>query len=277
MIVALVFGAIYGVVAVGRLPGLRVDRTAAAVAGVLNHLVRALNARIAHPAALLVALVGTAGLLSAIFVNDTICVAFTPVVLELARARQRRALPYLLALTTAATIGSVATIVGNPQNMLIETVSRIGFFSSAAALGPIALVGLAIDLLRPVGTATAGGLAVTAAVLSNLVSNVPALMLFTPLVPDLPQPGHAWLTPAMASTLAGNLTVMGSIANLIVVESARRHGEHVRVGDHLKLGVPITALTLAFGVWWLAASRGSRPDLSTRGTSSVDGDRATES
>ena len=87
--------------------------------------------------------------------------------------------------------------------------------------------------------------------LSNLVSNVPAVMLFTPLVPRLPDPPRAWLALAMASTLAGNLTIVGSIANLIVVEGARRRGAHVSLGEYMKVGVPVTLLTMAFGVWWV--------------------------
>ena len=80
-----------------------------------------MSARVAHPAAVLAGLVAIAGMLSAILVNDTICVVFTPVVMELASLRGHRPLPYLLALATASNIGSVATIVGNPQNMLIGT------------------------------------------------------------------------------------------------------------------------------------------------------------
>jgi Na+/H+ antiporter NhaD/arsenite permease-like protein len=288
--------------------------------GAFDRLVRAMNARFAHPAALLGALVAAAGILSAVVVNDTVCVVFTPMVLELARARRHSPLPYLLALATAANIGSVATIVGNPQNMLIGSVSRLGFARFTTALAPVAAAGLVIDavviwlvfrrelraadrmtmslspeprervtplriasaidwrllllfaalfvlvgaaeqvgidrglfeILRPLGTATAGGLAVTAAALSNVVSNVPAVMLFVPLVPRLPDPPRAWLILAMASTLAGNLTIVGSIANLIVVESARRHGARVRLGDYLKVGVPVTILTIVFGLWWLA-------------------------
>jgi Na+/H+ antiporter NhaD/arsenite permease-like protein len=86
--------------------------------------------------------------------------------------------------------------------------------------------------------------------MSNLVSNVPAVMLFSHLVPELPDPGRAWLTLAMASTLAGNLTVVGSIANLIVVEGARRVCP-ISFREYLKVGVPATLLTLAAGVLML--------------------------
>jgi Na+/H+ antiporter NhaD/arsenite permease-like protein len=312
-----------------------------------------------HPAALLVAVVFAAGALSALFVNDTVCLVFTPVLLEVAAARRHRPLPYLLALATASNIGSVATLTGNPQNMLIGSVSGIGYRSFAAALAPVAVVGLALDaailwllfrkdlhagafemegvatrpahramlaksllvaaglvaaflagvdtalaaaaaaavllltrrvkpekvyrqvdwgllalfvglfvvvagiervgldrrlfdLLRPVGVETVAGLSVVSALLSNLTSNVPAVMLFTRIVPQLPDPTTSWLALAMSSTLAGNLTLIGSIANLIVVEGARRRGIRVSFLDYLKVGLPVTALTLAFGIWWLS-------------------------
>ena len=90
-----------------------------------------------------------------------------------------------------------------------------------------------------------------AAILSNLISNVPAVMLFTPLIPQLPEPHTSWLALGMASTLAGNLTLLGSIANLIVLEGARRQGVTIGFADHLKVGLPVTAVTMLFGVWWL--------------------------
>ena len=88
--------------------------------------------------------------------------------------------------------------------------------------------------------------------LSNLVSNVPAVLLFKPLMEVMPQKELAWLALAMSSTLAGNLTVLGSVANLIVVESARRSGTHLGFLEYLKVGVPLTILTTLAGVAWLA-------------------------
>jgi len=293
------------------------------LSGVFARIVVAVSRRVEHPAALLAALVAAAGVLSAVFVNDTICVAFTPLVLELAALRRHHPLPYLLALATASNIGSAATIVGNPQNMLIGSVSHIGVLRFTAALAPVAAIGLAIDaavlwllfrpqlvahaanhrmlpagagavqqridpaavlnaidwrllllfaglfvvvgaaeqqgidrqlfaLLRPLGIATIGGLSATAVVLSNAISNVPAVMLFTRVVPKLPHPDTAWLALAMSSTFAGNLTTVGSIANLIVIESARRRGVAVSFRDHARAGVPVTLATVLFGVWWLA-------------------------
>jgi Na+/H+ antiporter NhaD/arsenite permease-like protein len=400
LVPALIFVATYAILALGRPPLLRIDRTGAAIIGAilmvtvgglpLDEAYRAVDhgtlvllfgmmvlvahlqlarffstvarvtvAWIHHPAALLVAVVFASGALSALFVNDTICLVFTPVLIEVAAARRHPPLPYLLALATASNIGSVATITGNPQNMLVASVSGIGYLPFASALAPVAAVGLAIDaallwalfrkdlhagpfewdatpsravhrammvkssiviagvvaafvagvtpalvsagaaavllvtrrvepekiyrqvdwgllalfvglfvvvagveragldrrlfeLLRPVGVDGVAGLSVVAALLSNLVSNVPAVMLFTRLVPHLPDPTTSWLALAMSSTLAGNLTLIGSIANLIVVEGARRRGVRVSFLDYLRVGVPVTVLTLAFGVWWLS-------------------------
>ena len=92
----------------------------------------------------------------------------------------------------------------------------------------------------------------TTAVISNAISNVPAVMLFTSVVPHLPDPRTAWLTVAMSSTLAGNLTVSGSIANLIVIEGARRRGLRIGFFEYVRVGVPLTLVTLVFGVWWLS-------------------------
>ncbi len=329
------------------------------LAGGLAALAQYTSARVAHPAALLVLLVAVSGVLSALFVNDTICLVFTPLVLDIVLARGLRPLPFLLALATASNIGSAATITGNPQNILIGSVSGLSFARFASALTPVSLAGLAIDAallcvvfrrdlrpsgavlppmppvtthqgvlwktlavcvlvlagflagyntalvaasgaavllvtrrvrprkiyaaidwdllmlfiglfvivaageragfdqrifewLAPLGVGTLAGLSATAAVVSNAISNVPAVMLFTRLVPKLPDPTASWLALAMSSTLAGNLTILGSIANLIVVEGARRRGVKVGFVEYAAVGVPITLLTLAFGVWWLS-------------------------
>jgi Na+/H+ antiporter NhaD/arsenite permease-like protein len=391
---AVIFATTYLVVALGRAPGIRLDRTGAAVVGaafmvafhvvtperayamvdlgtlvllfgtmvIVGHLrlagffrwvAAAVARRASSPRQLLAGIVAVAGLLSAVFVNDTICLALTPLVLEVSAALGVRATPYLLALATASNIGSTATLTGNPQNMLIGVASGVRYRDFFAALAPVALVGLVIDFavlalvyrrevshrppprgargprLHPfltlkslaaaaamiawffaganvsmvaftagaallltrrvkpekvfleinwnlltlfaglfvvVGAAREAGvtgalfdllhareahgaasLTAATAALSNLVSNVPAVMLLIPLVPELPDPHRAWLTLAMASTLAGNLTVLGSIANLIVVEGARKACP-IGFAEYLKVGVPITLLTLATGV-----------------------------
>lgn len=397
---AAIFLATFAVLAAGRAPFLRIDRTGAAIVGavlmvvtgaigfpdavqavdfptllllfgmmiIVAHLrlaggialvARAIGGGVQSRVRLLFALVFAAGLLSALFVNDTVCLVFTPVVLDLAAARRERPLPYLLALATASNIGSVATITGNPQNMLIGSMSGISFARFAAALTPVAAAGLALDgaiiwllfrrelagsptaipelprirlhrpllgktlgviagvlaaflagfdsalvavsgaaallvtrrvrprkiyaaidwellvlfaglfvvvgageragldrrlleWMRPLGVQTVAGLSATAAVLSNAVSNVPAVMLFTRIVPRLPEPGRAWLALAMSSTLAGNLSVLGSIANLIVIEGARRRGVAVSFTDYARVGVPVTVSTMLLGILWLS-------------------------
>lgn len=90
------------------------------------------------------------------------------------------------------------------------------------------------------------------AVLSNLVSNVPAMLLLKPLVVSLPDQRSAWLTVAMASTLAGNFTVIGSIANLIVVQGAAANEIEVGFWDYFRVGAPLTLLTLALGTAWMS-------------------------
>jgi Na+/H+ antiporter NhaD/arsenite permease-like protein len=298
------------------------------------------------------------GLLSAFFVNDIICLVMVPFALLATRRMGLKPLPYLLAVATSANIGSVATITGNPQNMLIGSFSGLTYRHFLWHLGPVALIGLGFDWLiihrmcgndfvpggaegvaaapphvstrelrKPalvialvlvgflagvppammaaigaalmlitrtrnprlvydevdwgllvffvglfliVGGAENSGLtrylfdiaersnlqnaaiftAVTA-VLSNLVSNVPAVMLLKTLVPAFCDPHTGWLVLAMASTLAGNLTITGSVANLIVVE--RAHGEvHIGFWDYSRVGIPVTLVTLAVGWAWLA-------------------------
>ncbi|HEX7087043.1 MAG TPA: anion transporter [Vicinamibacterales bacterium] len=319
---------------------------------------RLVAAHVRHPAALVAAITVAAGVLSALFVNDTVCLMFTPIVIEVAALRGLSPLPLLLGVATGANIGSVATITGNPQNMLIGSLSGIGYARFAGALAPVALVGLALNAalicllfrrdlsgaaapprparirplhrrlmvkpllvaaamlvgflagvepalvaaggaaallvtrrikpekvwkrvdwdllmlfvglfiviggiehagldrqlfewLRPLGLETMHGLTAIATLLSNVISNVPAVMLLSRFVPELPSPETAWLTLAMSSTLAGNLTLLGSIANLIVLEGARRRGVTITFGQYLRVGLPVTLLTLAFGVWWL--------------------------
>ena len=92
-------------------------------------------------------------------------------------------------------------------------------------------------------------LTVVTAVLSNLVSNVPAVLLFKTVIPTFGEPTRAWLLLAMASTLAGNLTILGSVANLIVVEQARGVGIRIGFLEYSKAGVPVTVVTLLVG--WL--------------------------
>jgi Na+/H+ antiporter NhaD/arsenite permease-like protein len=115
-------------------------------------------------------------------------------------------------------------------------------------------------LLTPQAIAAVNGLrlgdvwiltAMTAA-LSNIISNVPAVLALKPFVQNLPDANRAWLVVAMSSTLAGNLTLIGSVANLIVAERARAAGIELSFAAYCRVGIPLTFLSLAFGAWWLS-------------------------
>jgi len=109
------------------------------------------------------------------------------------------------------------------------------------------ITGDILDLVKRLRLERTGVLTAWSAVLSNLVSNVPAVLVFKPFLSTLPDPRHAWLTLAMSSTLAGNLTVLGSIANLIVIERSRRTVK-ISFLEYLKVGVPLTLITLWIGI-----------------------------
>jgi Na+/H+ antiporter NhaD/arsenite permease-like protein len=96
-------------------------------------------------------------------------------------------------------------------------------------------------------------LSLVSAALSNLVSNVPAVLLLEPVAQAVPTNLRetAWLALAMSSTFAGNLTVLGSVANLIVVETAGRDGVTISFWEYCKVGIPLTVITLLLGIAWL--------------------------
>jgi Na+/H+ antiporter NhaD/arsenite permease-like protein len=94
-------------------------------------------------------------------------------------------------------------------------------------------------------------LSAVTAILSNLVSNVPAVLVLKSFIDPLRDHHTAWLTVAMASTLAGNFTMLGSIANLIVVQRAAVSGVTIGFWDYFRVGAPLTLLTLAIGTLWL--------------------------
>src|SRR5438445_1058639 len=181
----IVFFASYFVFALGKFPGLKIDRPGAAIIGaVLMVAFRIMSAQEALRAIdfativllfsmmliganlhlggffewvtetvfvrlnahqLLAAVIFTSGILSAFLVNDVVCLVMTPFIVKLTRRLGLKPIPYLLAVATASNIGSVATITGNPQNMLIGSVSRISYLNFLAHLGPIAIVGLLMD------------------------------------------------------------------------------------------------------------------------------------
>src|SRR5262249_32590175 len=102
-------------------------------------------ARFSGPLTLLAVTITLSGILSAFLVNDVVCVAMTPLVLHLCHRLDRPPIPYLVGLATASNIGSVATITGNPQNMIISSLSHISYVRFAARLAPVAVIGLVLN------------------------------------------------------------------------------------------------------------------------------------
>jgi len=319
---------------------------------------------------------GLTALLSALILNDTVVLMFTPIIIKVCRSIDANPVPFLVGEALAANIGSVATGVGNPQNAYILVQSGIAFSDFALALTPLALISLAVavaivalvfrkdifdggldkpmrierplsiisvpkvkvetplllvlvvllavfvgfvispwlhtpisliaflggcflllalplikkdsgtaPILRGVdwtlilffvglfillkGVETSGlmsmmlgsledlgagmsgvaGLAVISSVLSNLISNVPAVMLLSPAIPI--GNDSLWLALASSSTLAGNATVLGAAANVIVVEKGLSMGVEVRFWDFVKAGLPVALVTLFISVLFL--------------------------
>jgi Na+/H+ antiporter NhaD/arsenite permease-like protein len=114
--------------------------------------------------------------------------------------------------------------------------------------------GLTARLLEPIAAWDLHRLPIfvtVTAVLSNLVSNVPAVMLLRTVVASFPDAHAGWLVLAMSSTLAGNLTITGSVANIIVVERAAAEGVALGFRDYFRVGLPVTIVTLIVGSVWL--------------------------
>jgi Na+/H+ antiporter NhaD/arsenite permease-like protein len=338
------------------------------LSGFFERLIGMAMRRITTPKGLLAVTIGVSGVLSAFLINDVVCVAMTPLVLHLARRMKFDPIPQLIGLATAANVGSVGTITGNPQNIFIGVHSGISYLRFAARLLPIALLGLVLTYLvvlwvyrgrlvapdeqaaprakdawtdegaprsrrharmqvkavaltlaavalfftgLPMELVALGAAAVVlldrikpekvyrqvdwqllvmftglfivvhafrvhvvdgwdiegwtwllnhptdrlslvSAALSNLVSNVPAVLLLEPVVQVVPAATRetAWLSLAMSSTFAGNLTVLGSVANLIVVENARRAGVPISFWEYCQVGIPLTIVTLILGIAW---------------------------
>jgi len=122
--------------------GMMILSSLMARAGIFRWVSWAALERAHGPRTLLLAIVAVAGGLSALLVNDTICLMCTPIVLALVDEARLPPLPYLLALAFASNAGSVATLTGNPQNMLIGTLSAIGYAQFAKALIVPALLSL---------------------------------------------------------------------------------------------------------------------------------------
>jgi Na+/H+ antiporter NhaD/arsenite permease-like protein len=313
----------------------------------LEYLIRYVRS----PFGLIIVLTFGSGSLSALFLNDTIALILTPLVVGLTVSLQLNPIPYLLALAGATNIGSLATLSGNPQNILIGSFSGISYLQFAKALTPLAIVGLLIQMgllwglypevrstkptLKPkhmryrvfkplltksllvtagllvsflIGIPTAEATLIAAGLLlvtrrikperilskvdwdllllfsglfiltegvqklgllngfsgfvhdplsilgvttllSNLVSNVPAVLLLHHLIPH--PDTRTWLLLAASSTLAGNLTLLGSVANLIVAEAVANQGYRLTFWEHLRFGVPLTVITLVLAYFWL--------------------------
>jgi Na+/H+ antiporter NhaD/arsenite permease-like protein len=392
-----IFVATYTVVAVGRVPGLRIDRAGAAFLGAalmvgcgaigLDDAYRAIDfntialllgmmivvanlrlagffelvtgfvvARARHPLWLLLAVVGVTGVLSALLVNDTICLVLTPLVLLVVLRLRRDPVPYLIAVALASNIGGAATLTGTPQNMIIGGFSGVSYRAFSAALAPVSAIGLGLTVLlvaalwrreflsgdrllgevsvpvlldrgllrktvlvllgvlaaflagvQPAEAALIGGglllasrrvevariyreidwtlllmfaglfvvvaglehavltpervralsvlpleqgwvLAAVTAVLANIVSNVPAVLVLKPFVAELADPARAWLLVAMTATLAGNFSLLGSVANLIVVQRARAEGVVIGFWTYFLVGAPLSVLTITAGL-----------------------------
>jgi Na+/H+ antiporter NhaD/arsenite permease-like protein len=336
--------------------GLMVVSAQFRLGGFYTWVTRRLASAEVRPPALLALLVGVVGGLSAVLANDIVCLAIAPLLVEGCARRRLSPVPFLLGLACAANVGSAATLIGNPQNMLIGQrlhLSFAGYVLDAAVpslLGLVVvwvvvtistrgrwegqtpipaveepelnrwqtgkgilvlallLVGfLAVPIPREVLALTAAAVLLTSRrmasrdilglvdwhllvlfiglfvvnfalvdsgtlaratavfqgagvdlarlsvlflvtpVLSNLVSNVPAVMLL------LPQASRPLAGPvlALASTLAGNLIIVGSIANIIVVDQAARMRVSISWRQHAAVGVPVTLATLAIAALWL--------------------------
>ena len=127
-----------------------------------------------------------------------------------------------------------------------------GLFVVVAGAEKTLLSPAVIDRVRTLQLENVWVLTSVTAVLSNLVSNVPAVLVLKPFVQGLPDPERLWLVIAMASTLAGNLTLVGSVANLIVAERARAAGVEISFWSYVRIGAPLTLITLAMGASWLS-------------------------
>lgn len=319
----------------------------------------------ARPEVFLLALIFSSAILSAILANDVVCLAFTPVVCVVASRAALNPIPFILALACSSNIGSAATIMGNPQNMLIGQVGRLEFgrfllwclppslislgalfviiagmyrgkwrmkpgrekppaperwpgydahqstkavlfaavlivlfftkipreFSSLTIAGIIlcsrkmstrSILGLVdwhlitlfcalfivVEGIVKYGIPQAGVhllsawgydlntpfvLSSVTLVLSNLVSNVPAVMLLLKNI-DLARTENLYLL-ALVSTYAGNLLIIGSIANLITIEQARAHNIFLSFRAHALVGIPITVISILTALGWASLLR----------------------
>jgi Na+/H+ antiporter NhaD/arsenite permease-like protein len=127
-----------------------------------------------------------------------------------------------------------------------------GLFVVVAAAEKILLTPEVIASVQAFHFANVYVLTANTAVLSNIISNVPAVLALKPFVLGLADQHRVWLVIAMSATLAGNLTLVGSVANLIVAERARAAGIHISFWAYCRAGIPIAIATLMIGAWWLS-------------------------
>ncbi|MBV8664733.1 MAG: anion transporter, partial [Hyphomicrobiales bacterium] len=127
-----------------------------------------------------------------------------------------------------------------------------GLFVVVAGAEKVLLTGDVLDLARGAHLDNVWTLTAVTAALSNVISNVPAVLAIRPFVQNVGDPHRIWLVIAMSSTFAGNLTLVGSVANLIVAEKARQAGIEISFWRYARVGVPLTLLTLALGAWRLS-------------------------
>ena len=127
-----------------------------------------------------------------------------------------------------------------------------GLFVVVAAAEKILFTPEVVNAAQAVHLDNAYVLTTVTALLSNVISNVPAVLALKPFVQDLVDQQRIWLVIAMSATLAGNLTLLGSVANLIVAERARTAGIAISFWTYCRAGIPLTLITLTMGAWWLS-------------------------
>lgn len=126
-----------------------------------------------------------------------------------------------------------------------------GLFVVVAGFEQAVLTPDRIAEIGRLGLDRASMLAAVTAALSNIVSNVPAVLVLKPFIAQSAEPSRAWLIVAATATFAGNLTVLGSVANLIVVQLARAHNVTIGFWEYFRVGAPLTVLTILLGLWSL--------------------------
>jgi len=317
-------------------------------AGFFNVVASKLIIFVNNPRLFLLIIMLLTAILSAFLVNDTLIMVFTPLLMEILFRTKMKPYPYLMGIAFSVNIGSMATLIGNPQNILIGTSSGMSFNDFSLLMAPISLFlllftyliiiltqpitkpqqvetelkvrfykpliiksilgftlmiiaffsGMNISLAALIGISLvlitrrispdkvfsrvdlslmvlfSGLFIITGSIRSNIlfqdfsnyltafvnqnpihfvwigpllsqiISNVPTTMLLIPIIENLPNPTLFWLLLSGTTTLAGNLTLIGSVANLILAESASRKGFRLGFFQYLKLGLPVSVLTI---------------------------------